>query len=348
MKKVIRELVVFLVLAMVCVLGLELDVHAEDKVANFNTIYYLDGATVIDGENYYKVILPESGRLTIQYAVSKHGYVNGDPLTFYDSAGNKVFERSCESGESFVQSIDLVAGTYEVWYSVLDVSKGNFKLIFTSAEETLKDSLEDKHDTVMTAAPINTTSETIKAQFALNNYTDYYEVKVKKDGIYKMTINTTEISSINFEMVDEFGKFNYYQSGIPMGKRVFNIPVKKGTYYLKFDSESTGIYEFITTLSSGTKTSISSMKNSSEKEVKITWKPESSVSGYQVQIATNKGFTKSKKSATIIDNAQSSKTFKDLKKGKKYYVRVRTYTLTLDNKKVYSSWSVVKSVKVRK
>ena len=43
-----------------------------------------------------------------------------------------------------------------------------------------------------------------------------------------------------------------------------------------------------------------------------------------------------------IDN----RTLKKLKKGKKYYVRVRIYKVVNGNK-IYSSWSTVKSVKVK-
>lgn len=75
------------------------------------------------------------------------------------------------------------------------------------------------------------------------------------------------------------------------------------------------------------------------KYVKASWKKISSVSGYQVQISTKSNFsgaTTYKTSATA-----TSKKITGLKKGKKYYVRVRAYrTLTINGNKTttYSKW----------
>ena len=54
------------------------------------------------------------------------------------------------------------------------------------------------------------------------------------------------------------------------------------------------------------------------------------------------------KSAKTVNAKKSSKktTIKKLTKGKKYFVRVRTYK-TVNGKKIYSDWSKVKSVKVK-
>ena len=86
-----------------------------------------------------------------------------------------------------------------------------------------------------------------------------------------------------------------------------------------------------------------------KKSFKATWKKISGVSGYQVQYATDKKFKKNKKTVTIKKN-KTSTTVKKLKANKKYYVRVRSYKNTKINgktKKVYSSWSKVKSVKTK-
>lgn len=349
MKRVTKKLVLFLALAVACVLGMKSDAYAADKIANFNTVYYVDGSVGAEGDNYYKFTLPTSGKLTIQYtATTAHWW--GADLSIYDYANNKLYVKNLDAKQSSNESINLVSGQYILYYCEDDDFSGSFKLLFTSAGETLKDSLTDKHDTILTAAYINSTNKTIKAQFAKNNNTDFYRVKVKKDGIYTLTTNTTDITSMNFKMQDEFGEFNYEQNNIPAGKRVFKIPVKKGTYYLSFvnRSDKTGIYKFTTKLSNATKSSVSSVKNSAKKALKVTWKRKSNVDGYQVQIALDKKFKKSKKTSTVTTKTQSSKTFKKLKKGKKYYARVRTYTLTPNGKKVYSAWSAAKSVKIRK
>ncbi len=67
--------------------------------------------------------------------------------------------------------------------------------------------------------------------------------------------------------------------------------------------------------------------------------------GYEIQYSTSSKFT-SAKTVTVTSYKTSSKTVSGLKKGKKYYVRVRTYK-TVDGKKYYSSWSAYKSVKTK-
>ena len=100
-----------------------------------------------------------------------------------------------------------------------------------------------------------------------------------------------------------------------------------------------------TTVSKPKKTKIKKVK-AAKKAVAVTWNKVSGVSGYEVQVATDKKFKKNKKTVTIKKQKTTSTTVKKLKAKKKYYVRVRTYK-TVNGKKVYSSWSSVKSVKTK-
>ena len=83
-----------------------------------------------------------------------------------------------------------------------------------------------------------------------------------------------------------------------------------------------------------------------KKAILVTWKKVGGVKGYQVQVATDKKFKKNKKTVTIKKQKTTKTTVKKLKAKKKYYVRVRTYKI-VNGKKVYSSWSKVKSVKTK-
>lgn len=83
-----------------------------------------------------------------------------------------------------------------------------------------------------------------------------------------------------------------------------------------------------------------------KKAVSVEWKKVSGVKGYQVEVATDKKFKKNKKTATVKKQKITKVTVKKLKAKKKYYVRIRTYK-TVKGKKVYSSWSKVKTVKTK-
>ena len=91
-----------------------------------------------------------------------------------------------------------------------------------------------------------------------------------------------------------------------------------------------------------------SVKKSKAKKgsVELTWSKTKGVKGYEIQVATDKKFKKNKKTVTIKKQKTTKTTVKKLKAKKKYYVRIRTYK-TVNGKKVYSSWSKVKSVKTK-
>ncbi len=84
----------------------------------------------------------------------------------------------------------------------------------------------------------------------------------------------------------------------------------------------------------------------SKKAVAVQWVKTKGVKGYEIQVATDKKFKKNKKTVTIKKQKTTKTTVKKLKAKKKYFVRVRTYK-TVNGKKVYSSWSKVKSVKTK-
>ena len=83
-----------------------------------------------------------------------------------------------------------------------------------------------------------------------------------------------------------------------------------------------------------------------KKAVSVEWKKVSGVKGYQILVATDKKFKKNKKTVTVKKQKTTKVTVKKLKAKKKYYVRIRTYK-TVKGKKVYSSWSKVKTVKTK-
>jgi hypothetical protein len=83
------------------------------------------------------------------------------------------------------------------------------------------------------------------------------------------------------------------------------------------------------------------------KKATVSWKKISTANkGYQVQLATNKKFTKGKKLVKVAKTATIKTTIGSLKKGTTYYVKVRGVA-QIGTKTVYTKWSAVKTVKVK-
>ena len=94
-------------------------------------------------------------------------------------------------------------------------------------------------------------------------------------------------------------------------------------------------------------TAISSAKAAS-KAITVKWKKNSTVSGYQIQVATNKSFTKNCKTYTVSGAENTSNKITELTGNKNYYIRIRCYK-TVNGKKYYSSWKTYsKTVKTKK
>ena len=76
----------------------------------------------------------------------------------------------------------------------------------------------------------------------------------------------------------------------------------------------------------------------------VKWKKKTKITGYQIQYSTSSKFSmKNTKTVKIKKAKTASKKITDLKSSKKYYVRIRTYTI-VKKKKSYSSWSKKKNV----
>ncbi len=92
-------------------------------------------------------------------------------------------------------------------------------------------------------------------------------------------------------------------------------------------------------------TSISGKVKAQSEGFQVKWKKRSrNVTGYEVQYSTNKKFArKATVTKTIKKKSAGKLTVRNLKPGKKYYVRVRTYK-TVKKKNFCSAWSKSRSV----
>ena len=90
---------------------------------------------------------------------------------------------------------------------------------------------------------------------------------------------------------------------------------------------------------------LKSVKSKKAKQVTIRWAKAKNVDGYVVEYSTKANLKSAKKKN--VKASAISLTVKNLKKGKKYYVRVRGYKV-IDGQKVYTQYSAKKAVKIKK
>ncbi|MCQ2524644.1 MAG: fibronectin type III domain-containing protein [Lachnospiraceae bacterium] len=95
------------------------------------------------------------------------------------------------------------------------------------------------------------------------------------------------------------------------------------------------------------KISVAKLTNPSKGAIKVSWKANEKLSGYEIQYTNDSKFKKTVKTVKINKATVNEKEIKNLKKGKTYYVRIRAYK-TISGKKYYSDWSAAKSIKIKK
>lgn len=201
-----------------------------------------------------------------------------------------------------------------------------------------------------------------REEIQLKAGTYYFLVRQSGTGPYSFGVyKYTSISSASVRMSGM--KYTYTGKAIKP-----SVTVKKGSTILKNGRDYTVSYRSNRNVGKGrviirgkgqyngtsTKTFIINPKRTSLKRVKarsrgfkLYWKKQlSQVSGYQIQYATNRKFSK-KKSKSISKNTTTAVTIKKLKKKKKYYVRIRTYKNS-GGKKYVSAWSAIKMVRTKK
>ena len=127
-------------------------------------------------------------------------------------------------------------------------------------------------------------------------------------------------------------------SGVVTGKSIGKVKIK---CYL-----SNGKYKMLTVTVKTPSTAINKLISVTKSRLKITWNQVNYSDGYCVQYSTDKNFKKNRTTKYIAGKKNTSVTYKTLKSGKKYYVRVAAYKL-VSGQKSLSAWSKVKSIKVK-
>lgn len=166
-------------------------------------------------------------------------------------------------------------------------------------------------DSAVTVAPFDMDTEAVKAVYGEVKW-DSSDVKVATVEAGKITPVAPGTCKVSFTTA----------RGKTSGK--LNVTVSKAAF-------------------TPAKVSLNSAKNVKKKAISVKWKKASKADFYQVSIATKKKSTK----VVSKNNTSTSYKMKKLKKGKKYYVKVRA-ARTVNGATYYGAWSTVKTVKVKK
>lgn len=94
------------------------------------------------------------------------------------------------------------------------------------------------------------------------------------------------------------------------------------------------------------KTAIKIAKSTGSGKLQLSWKRNTSGTGYQIYCSQSKNFKKGTKSYNLPGNINTSAAIMNLISKAKYYVKVRCYKV-VSGKPYYGAWSKVKAVKVK-
>lgn len=180
---------------------------------------------------------------------------------------------------------------------------------------------------------------------------DVYIMKAKTGISAKLSFDVNNISSelgsgYSLEIYDTKGERIFAENGIKSDK-TFSLKLKAGTYYVtifgKDNKLGYNIYSISMKSSKYGLSSMSKQKLSYNSKKMLTWKKVKYAKGYEVQVSTDKNFKKSKtKTYKVVTNKK--KLTGIVKKGRKYYIRVRAYRSAM-NGKVYSTYTKTRIIK---
>ncbi|MCF0146702.1 MAG: hypothetical protein HUJ73_08975, partial [Eubacterium sp.] len=182
-----------------------------------------------------------------------------------------------------------------------------------------------KGTNVITASNITKTTASAAQKIAVNA-----AVKVSTTLTYKSDNDSIRVSSKGIVTIPK----NY------VGSATITITGKATSNY-------NAVTKKITVTSRPKPTTLISLTNKKGKILQVTWNRNSKATGYQIQYSTKKDFSSYNLVTVRKNTVTASQITNQIRKGKTYYVRIRTYK-TVGGKKYYSAWSKALSRKIVK
>ena len=201
-----------------------------------------------------------------------------------------------------------------------------------------------------TTAVANVTVQRDMSEFTVTGVSNkYYTGKAIKpkftvsDG--STTLKENEDYNVTYESNTNVGTANIKITGIDpyVGTIEQSFQILPVAEEITPDDSSSG--NGGSTITAPAKVKISKL-TAGKKKLTVTWKKVAGAKGYRVQIARNRGFTKSLKTYNVSANT-FKKVFSRLKKKTTYYVRINAFSNDEDGNKLIGKYSTVKKKKTK-
>ena len=292
------------------------------KIKNIGTVTLKSESKIKQARTAYNKLTDKQKTLVTNYDVLEKAEKDLADL----KAADQVSKNITNIGTVTLESEDVIKEARTAYDALTDAQKElvSNKDVLEKAETTLKElkDAKDADDAKVAATPKSIT---------LSNTRYIYNGKVQKPQV---TVKNAKGEVIKGYTVKYAGNCK-------------NVGKYKVTLTFKGDYNGTKTKTFKIAPKSVTVKSLKAAK----KRFDVKWsKQTTQVTGYQVQYSTDKNFVKAVKNKKITKNSVVTKTVKNLKSKKVYYVRVRTYTTVKYNGEqmnLHSDWSKVKKVTVK-
>ena len=213
------------------------------------------GVITENGENkqYYRVILDSSGRIDI----SGTAYMEWIHLYFYDENGNELLHSnpSWNSTSELITMNEELYLTKGIYYFCIgkDNRTGdfNFKIDFTSTNETFTELNGGSNNTINSANTVSFDGTQYSAQIAKNDEKDFYRIVLGDSGTVNFKATFYKMEWIYWRLYDEMGneladynpRWNNTTENITVDEA---LHLTSGIYYLAInrDGNNYGKYTF--------------------------------------------------------------------------------------------------------
>ncbi len=272
-----------------------------------------------DGRDFYKVKLERKGNLKI----TLKSYMESIDFKLYDRNGNCIAEEYQGWNENVgygknTYTYSLSAGTYylqmsESWRGYT----GQYE--FTASQPLAKGTVSS----LRTPA-----SGKMKVTWKKVTGADGYQIVYSRNKSFtnKGTVKVTSGKTLTKTLTKLRKGATYY-----VKVRAYEVVGGKTVYGPYSTRKSIEIAQPIA------KAKITGIKKPAKRTMKVSWKKVTGADGYQIVYSRSKNF-KNKGIVTVKSGKTLSKTIKNLKKGNRYYVKVRAYN-NLNGKKIYGAYS---------